>query len=115
MDSIAQRLRCHRQAITGCMRRRDGVRYWQPGAFDQLQKEGVATIREEGQQRKRPYRIRVLNSPRLLTPFQAEKFKPQLQDAHDEWVERARLDLEAWQQLDLPVLTEPKDELSDVQ
>ena len=104
VDAIAQRLACHRQTITGCNRKRDGRRYWQSGAFDYLREERIAAIREEGQGRQRSYRIRVLNSPPLLTPTQVQRLPPILRDAHDEWIERARLDLEAWQQLDLPFL-----------
>ena len=106
IEEIARQLDCHRQSITGCTRRRQGHRYWQAGALDIMQTEGVAAIREEGKGRHRVYRIRVLNSPRLLTPYQVQRLPKVLHDAHDEWLERARLDLVAWQQLELPFLPE---------
>lgn len=116
IEELATRLNCHRQAITGCARRRDGIRYWQPGALDIMQNEGIAAIREEGKGRQRSYRIRVLNSPPLLTPSQVNRMPPLLGNAHDEWIERAKLDLAAWQQLELPLLTELNDaDCEDVQ
>lgn len=105
IEEMAHRLNCHRQAITGCHRRRDGRRYWQPGAFDIMQSEGIAAIREEGHNKQKAYRIRALNSPRMLTPAQVARLSILLHDAHDVWIERARLDLAAWQQLELPILS----------
>lgn len=116
IEEIATRLDCHRQAITGCSRRRDGIRYWQDGALDIMQQEGIASLREEGRGRQRSYRIRVLNSPPILTPSQVQRMPLLLSNAHDEWIERAKLDLAAWQQLELPLLTGVQDqECNDVQ
>ena len=110
VDHMSSRLRCHRQAITGCLRRRDGQRTWQPGAFDALQREAVAAVREEGNGRRRSYRVRALNSPPILTPIQAGRLSPVLQEAHDKWIEYAQLDLKAWYQLDLPLLSDLDDD-----
>jgi hypothetical protein len=109
IDEISSRLRCHRQAITGCNRRRDGQRYWQPGVFDIMQEHRIAGIKEEGSGRQRTYRIRALNSPQILTPSQVDRLPAVLHDAHDIWIERARLDLEAWRQLELPILSDQDD------
>jgi hypothetical protein len=103
---LASYLACDRQKITGCRRNRDGHPVWQEGAFDLLRREHVAAIREEGQSTRKGYRIRVVNTPAMLTPRQAEHLSPLLQQAHDDWLERARLDLHAWQQLEMESLLE---------
>ena len=71
--------------------------------------DGLAGIKEEGSGRQRTYRIRALNSPQILTPSQVDRLPAVLHDAHDIWIERARLDLEAWRQLELPILSDQDD------
>ena len=74
-----------------------------------MQEHGIAAIKEEGRGRQRSYRIRALNSPQILTPSQVDLLPSMLHDAHDIWIERAKLDLEAWRQLELPILSDQDD------
>jgi hypothetical protein len=102
--SLAATLNCNRQKITGVRRRRNGVAYWQEGAFDKLRNERLALIREEGDGSQVAYRLLVVNEPPLLCPSQADKFPVKLKQAHANWLNKARLELEEWQQLSLDSL-----------
>jgi hypothetical protein len=102
--ALAATLNCHRQQITGVKRRRDGVAYWQEGAFDRLRGERLALIREEGEGSQVAYRLLVVSEPPLLCPSQVEKFPPGLREAHGEWLRRAQLQLAEWEQLPMDSL-----------
>ena len=102
--ALAATLNCNRQKITGVGRRRNGVTYWQEGAFDKLRNERLALIREEGDGSQVAYRLLVVNEPPLLCPSQADKFPAKLKQAHANWLNKARLELEEWQQLSLDSL-----------
>lgn len=102
--ALAAALDCNRQKITGVKRRQDGVSYWQDGAFDILRKERLALIREEGKGSQLSYRLLVVNEPPLLCPRQVETFPENLRLTHDRWLEKARLQLEEWQQLPMDTL-----------
>jgi hypothetical protein len=102
--SLAATLKCNRQKITGVKRRKNGVAYWQNGAFDRLRDERLALIREEGSGSRIAYRLLVVNEPPLLCPSQVARFSGRLQDAHADWLNKARLQLEEWQQLSMDSL-----------
>jgi hypothetical protein len=102
--ALAATLDCHRQQITGVKRRRDGMPYWQEGAFDRLRAERLALIREEGEGSQVAYRLLVVNEPPLLCPSQVDKFPARLREAHDEWLNRAQLRLTEWEQLSMDSL-----------
>jgi hypothetical protein len=102
--ALAATLACHRQKITGVKRRQDGIAYWQEGAFDQLRQERLALIREEGSGSQVAYRLLVVNEPPLLCPSQVDKLSSRLQEAHRGWLNKARLELEEWQQLSMDSL-----------
>jgi len=102
--SLAAMLNCHRQKITGVKRRKDGVAYWQEGAFDRLRRERLALIREEGTGGRLAYRLLVVNEPPLLCPGQVEGFPAKLQAAHADWLRNAQLQLAEWQQLPMDSL-----------
>jgi hypothetical protein len=102
--ALAATLNCHRQQITGVKRRRNGVPYWQEGAFDRLRHERLALIREEGEGSQVAYRLLVVNEPPLLCPRQVEKFPAKLRAAHNDWLNRAQLQLAEWEQLPMDSL-----------
>jgi hypothetical protein len=102
--ALAATLACHRQQITGVKRRRDGAPYWQEGAFDRLRQERLALIREEGEGSQVAYRLLVVSEPPLLCPSQVEKFPARLRQAHNEWLNRAQLQLAEWEQLSMDSL-----------
>jgi hypothetical protein len=102
--ALAATLSCHRQQITGVKRRRDGIPYWQEGAFDRLRQERLALIREEGEGSQVAYRLLVVSEPPLLCPSQVEKFPRKLREAHNEWLNRAQLQLAEWEQLSMDSL-----------
>jgi len=102
--ALAAFLDCNRQKITGVKRRQNGVAYWQDGAFDRLRQERLALIREEGKGSQIAYRLLVVNEPPLLCPSQVEKFPAKLQQAHNNWLHKAQLQLEEWQQLPMDSL-----------
>ena len=102
--ALAAILNCNRQKITGVKRRQNGVAYWQPGAFDRLRQERLALIREEGNGSKLAYRLLVVNEPPLLCPLQVDRIPEKLQEAHARWLNKARLELEEWQQLSMDSL-----------
>lgn len=102
--ALAATLGCNRQKITGVKRRQDGVAYWQEGAFDRLRQERLALIREEGSGSQTAYRLLVVNEPPLLCPSQVEKLPDGLKEAHRDWLNKARLALEEWQQLSMESL-----------
>ena len=102
--ALAAILNCNRQKITGVKRRQNGVAYWQPGAFDRLRQERLALIREEGNGSKLAYRLLVVNEPPLLCPSQVDRIPEKLQEAHTRWLNKARLELEEWQQLSMDSL-----------
>ncbi len=102
--ALAATLNCNRQKITGVRRRKNGVPYWQDGAFDKLKQEQLALIREEGSGGQVAYRLLVINEPPLLCPTQTQKFPLLLQEAHGRWLKKAQLQLEQWEQLSLDSL-----------
>ncbi len=102
--ALAAALNCNRQKVTGVKRRKEGMPYWQDGAFDRLRQERLALIREEGKGSQLAYRMLVVNEPPLLCPSQVIKFGNLLQDAHAHWLKRAQLQLEEWQQLPMDSL-----------
>jgi hypothetical protein len=102
--ALAAILNCNRQKITGVKRRQNGIAYWQEGAFDRLRQERLALIREEGSGSKVAYRLLVVNEPPLLCPSQVDKIPTRLQSAHSTWLNKARLELEEWQQLSMDSL-----------
>jgi hypothetical protein len=102
--ALAATLNCHRQQITGVKRRRNGVPYWQDGAFDRLRQERLALIREEGEGSQVAYRLLVVSEPPLLCPSQVAKFSARLREAHNEWLNRAQLQLAEWEQLPMDSL-----------
>ena len=104
--ALASILNCHRQKITGVKRRKNGVAYWQDGAFDRLRQERLALIHEEGSGSQLAYRLLVVNEPPLLCPSQMASFPERLQLAHREWLRKAQLQIEEWQQLDFDSLLE---------
>jgi hypothetical protein len=102
--ALAATLACNRQKITGVKRRHNGVAYWQEGAFDRLRQERLALIREEGSGSQVAYRLLVVNEPPLLCPSQVDKLTERLQEVHRDWLDKARLELEEWQQLSMDSL-----------
>ncbi len=102
--ALAATLACNRQKITGVRRRQNGVAYWQEGAFDRLRRERLALIREEGSGSQVAYRLLVVNEPPLLCPSQVDKLPVRLQGLHRDWLNKARLELEEWQQLSMDSL-----------
>jgi hypothetical protein len=102
--ALAATLACHRQKITGVQRRQNGVAHWQEGAFDRLRQERLALIREEGSGSQVAYRLLVVNEPPLLCPSQVDKLSTRLQEVHRDWLNKARLELEEWQQLSMDSL-----------
>ena len=97
--ALAATLNCHRQKITGVKRRSDGIAYWQDGAFDRLRQERMALIREEGEGSQVAYRMLVVNEPPLLCPNQVDKLPEKLRLSHRDWLDKAQLQLDDWQQL----------------
>jgi len=78
----------------------DGVcRYWRPGAFDILQREGVAIVQRLGEGMRTVYRVRVFNVLPLLTPRQVGRLNPLTQEKHEKWLLDHALDLEQWERL----------------
>ncbi len=68
----------------------------QPGAFDTLQREGVAEIYATGERRHRVYVVSVLCALPLLHPSQVDALGGELQVQHERWVEAHGLDPELW-------------------
>ncbi len=87
---------------------RPTCRYWRPGAFDILQKEGIALVRRLGEGLQTSYRIKVFNALPLLTPAQALRLHPVTQEIHDRWLRRQDLDADNWERLTVATLALPE-------
>lgn len=106
VERITATLGVSRQAITGVKRKkRDGSgKYWQPGAFDALEKVAIAKVERLGSGKNISYRVSCLHSLPLLTPAQVETLPPLLQERHAKFLRRAAIEFEEWRQLELPSL-----------
>lgn len=100
VDLIAQTLGVDRQRITGVKRGSS----WQAGAFDILNRERLAKIEPIGTGRDLIYWARVLNAVPLLTPQQADRLPPLLQERHTTFLHDFSVDAERWEQIELPTL-----------
>ena len=114
--------RPNRDQIRGRYRRIKGQRVWRPGAFDLLTRESVARIEwHAGDVHWRPwkpggscrpgrsgirvvYRISVVTSLPLLSPFQVAQLPAQNQVEHERYLANRAQDLVAWEQIALPTL-----------
>lgn len=79
---IAETLAVNRQAITGVSRRRAGRKCWQPGAFDALNSEQIASIVPLGKGRSTIYDARIFYDLPMLTPDQLERLPPDRRAYH---------------------------------
>lgn len=121
VPQLAALVPCSRQALVGVNRRAEAdhpnaeftnlqtvdpdtgeiieVQDWfihQDGAFDVLQREGIARIERRGERTRAVYRISVLVRLPLLHPSQAALLPPALQIEHDRWLSSQGLDEDLW-------------------
>lgn len=109
---LAAEVPCGKQALIGAKRRcaperagaaldTDGVwRYHQEGAFDRLEREGVADIERRGGGAHVTYWIQVKVKLGLLHPTQVRQLRGRLQVEHDRWLADRGLDPAAWDVLE---------------
>ena len=94
----------NRQAITGVQRKKNGRKYWQPGAFDRMSQAAIARVETLGAKRNVSYKVSCLNSLPLLTPAQVETLPEILQLRHAQFLKESSIEYEEWKQLELPSL-----------
>lgn len=99
IEILADTLACHRQALTG----RKPLEKLE-GAFGVLNEHNIAKIDTIGDGRGVIYWARVLNSLPLLTPEQVKTLPVLLQERHDYFLHKFRVDVDIWEQLALPSL-----------
>lgn len=73
--------------------------FWRAGIFDLLQVEQIATIDRVGDPLKAAtvhFRISVFQPLPLLTPWQVGQLPKSVQEAHERWLSRHRINLSVW-------------------
>lgn len=101
VEILAATLDCHRQSLTG--RNPSGKI---EGAFGVLNQFKLSRIEVIGKGHDAIYWARVLNAVPLLTPAQVERLPDLIRERHAIFLRDFSVDVEKWEQLEIPTLIE---------